>query len=319
MALKYWPIFMGRRLPPLDLLVSFEAAARQLSFSKAGEEIHVTQSAISRQVKKLEESLGFALFERLHRELKLTEQGQILYETVQDSLESLARTVANLKQEKSLCRVKVSTNNPFSALWLVPKLADFRSAHPEIELDIDSNNRLVDLKQDIFNVAIRYTTLESVKEKDYLYLSGEDIFPVCSPAFLKKMGTDAGNIESLRFHTLLHLNDPKNAWPWLQWANWLESAGYAPAVGKGYRFSHVDQMIQAATIGQGIALGSSPLVDALLEQGLLVAPFATSISSPRSFIACFGPRKDESTMAFINWVQATINASRSRRQKPVRG
>ncbi|KAF1041985.1 MAG: Glycine cleavage system transcriptional activator [Herbaspirillum frisingense] len=304
---------MGRRLPPLDLLVSFEAAARQLSFSKAGEEIYVTQSAISRQVKKLEESLGFVLFERLHRELKLTEQGQILYEAVRDSLESLSQTVENLKQERSLCRVKVSTNNPFAALWLVPRLADFREAHPEIELDIDSNNRLVDLKQEIFNVAIRYTTPEAVKAEDHLYQSGEDIFPVCSPALLKKMGGSLDSIESLTCQTLLHLNDPKGAWPWLQWTNWFESVGYTPAVGKGYRFSHVDQMIQAAAMGQGIALGSSPLVDALLESGALVAPFEHSVNSPRSFIACFGPRKTESTVAFIDWVQKTIHACRSNR------
>lgn len=304
---------MGRRLPPLDLLVSFEAAARKLSFSKAGEEVFVTQSAISRQVKKLEESLGFVLFERLHRELKLTEQGQILYEAVRDSLENLSRTVETLKQERSLGRVKVSTNNPFAALWLVPRLADFRGDHPEIELDIDSNNRLVDLKQEIFNVAIRYTSLEAVKAEDHLYLSGEEIFPVCSPAFLKKMGGGAGGVDSLHGQTLLHLNDPKGAWPWLQWTSWFESVGFAPMVGKGHRFSHVDQMIQAATMGQGIALGSSPLVDALLEQGMLVAPFEHRMTSPRSFIACFGPRKTESTVEFIDWVQKTIHASRAKR------
>jgi len=301
---------MARPLPPLDLLVSFEASARLLSFSKAGAEIFVTQSAISRQVKKLEQSLDLVLFERLPHSLKLTEQGRIFYDTVRECIDSLSKTINDLKKQKSGGRLKVSTNNSFASLWLVPRLSSFREEHPEIELHINADNRLIDLKQETVDLVIRYTTSSRIANEDHIRLSEEEIFPVCSPGLLARSKHPLNSVEDLRHYKLLHLEDPQQSWPWLQWTDWLEHVGSTvPVNNVGFRFSHVDQMIQAATLEQGIALGSSPLVDFLLMKGLLVAPLKERRVSPRSFFACYGPRCDDSAKIFVNWVREKMASS----------
>lgn len=298
---------MTRRLPPLDLLVGFEAAARSLSFSKAGDEIFLTQSAISRQVKKLEESLGLVLFERRHRALELTEQGRVLFEAVNESLNQLSDTVASLRKDFTQRGVKVSTTTSFAALWLVPKLARFRAQCPEISLHIDADNRLVDLKQGVVDIAIRYCSPDMISAEDTICLSKESVFPVCSPALLQRGGRKLTCIEDLQHHTLLHLGDPQNAWPWLQWPYWFEQMGANLELNDiGFRFSHLDQLVQAATMGHGIALGNSPLVDSLLAEGLLVAPLSEKLVSPRSFYLCHGPRRDPAVQAFVDWLQLAM-------------
>ncbi len=298
---------MARTLPPLDLLVGFEAAARQLSFSKAGDEVFVTQSAISRQVKKLEEYLGLALFERRHRALELTEQGRVLFEVTGEALAHLSETVESLRKQPVSRGIKVSTTTSFAALWLVPRLARFRAQYTEIPLHIEADNRVVDLKQGVVDFAIRYCTPDQVIPETDFCLSGEEVFPVCSPGLLRRSGRSLNNVDDLQHHTLLHLGDAHNSWPWLQWSNWLEGVGgNLPVADIGFRFSHFDQMIQAATMGHGVALGTSPLVDYLLEEGMLVAPLRQRVLSPRSFFLCQGARRDASVTAFVTWLQESI-------------
>ena len=295
---------MARQLPPLDLLVGFEAAARQLSFSKAGDEVFVTQSAISRQVKKLEEYVGQALFERKHRTLELTEQGRVLFEVTAKTLAQLAETVQSLRKQQATRGLKVSATTSFAALWLVPRLARFRAQYPEIALHIEAENRIVDLKQGLVDLSIRYCGPDQISPDTDTLLSGEEIFPVCSPGLLRRSGRALGSVEDLQHHTLLHLSDAQNAWPWLHWSNWLEGVGAtAPVADIGFRFSHFDQMIQAATMGHGVALGSSPLVDYLLEEGVLVAPLRQRTPSPRSFFLCQGARCDTSVTSFVTWLR----------------
>lgn len=297
-----------RRLPPLDLLVGFEAAARQLSFSKAGEEIFLTQSAISRQVKKLEESLGLVLFERRHRALELTEQGRVLFDAVNQSLNHLSETVGSLRKEFTQRGVKVSTTTSFAALWLVPRLARFRAECPDIALHIDADNRIADLKQGVVDIAIRYCSPDMISAGIDICLSKEEVFPVCSPALLRRSGRKLTCIEDLPHHTLMHLGDPQNSWPWLQWPHWFEQLGANLQLNDiaFFRFSHLDQLIQAATMGHGVALGNSPLVDSLLAEGLLVAPLKEKLVSPRSFYLCQGPRRDPEVQAFVNWLELAM-------------
>jgi LysR family glycine cleavage system transcriptional activator len=298
---------MARPLPPLDLLVGFEAAARQLSFSKAGDEVFVTQSAISRQVKKLEDYLGVVLFERRHRALELTEQGWVLYKVVRESLTQLSATVETLRTGSEGRGIRVTSTTAFASLWLVPRLARLRAQHPEIALHIEADNRIVDPKQGNADLSIRYCTPDKTSPETDILLTGEEIFPVCSPALLARNGRSIVDIEDLRHHTLLHLSDPHNAWPWLQWSNWLEGVGSRVAAGDiGLRFSHLDQMIQAATMGHGVALGSSPLVDYLLAEGALVAPLSQRLVGPRSFFLCPGQRCDTSVKSFVAWLQDSI-------------
>jgi DNA-binding transcriptional LysR family regulator len=305
---------MARPLPPLDLLIGFEAAARQLSFSKAGDEVFVTQSAISRQVKKLEEYLGFALFERRHRALELTEQGRVLFEVASELLSRLSATVESLRKVPEVQRIKVSTTTSFASLWLVPRLAKFRGQCPEIALHIEADNRIVDLKRGVVDLSIRYCLPDQISPETDIHLSGEEIFPVCSPALLRSSGRTLTCLEDLRHLTLLHLSDPQNSLPWLQWSTWLKGMGTDVTAGDiGMRFSHFDQMIQAATMCHGVALGRSPLLDHLLDEGVLVAPLGKRLASPRSFYLCRGLRRDASVNAFVDWLQTSIA-----RQEPVK-
>ncbi|MGY2401306.1 LysR substrate-binding domain-containing protein [Pseudomonas sp. SDO5271_S396] len=298
---------MSRPLPPLDLLIGFEAAARQLSFSKAGNEVFVTQSAISRQVKKLEEFVGSALFERRHRSLELTDTGRELFEVVSDTLARLSKTVDNLRREPAHLSLKISTTTSFASLWLVPRLARFRDLHPEIAIHLEADNRVVDLKQGLVDLAIRYCTPDQVNPQTDVCLSSEEIFPVCSPQLLRRSGRAIRCIEDLQHHTLLHLSDPQNAWPWLQWPHWLAASKPAVPVGDvGLRFSHFDQMIHAASMGHGVALGSSPLVNHLLDEGSLVAPLGTRLKSPRAFYICQASRDNEAVDLLVQWMLSSV-------------
>ncbi len=304
---------MSRPLPPLDLLIGFESAARQLSFSKAGEEIYVTQSAVSRQVKKLEDYLGLVLFERRHRALELTENGRVLFEAVSESLSRLSDVVASLRKDTTQGAIKVSTTTSFAALWLVPRLARFRAQCPEIALNIDAENRVIDLKQGTVDIAIRYCSADLVSSDTDVCLSHEEVFPVCSPALLSRSGRKLNCVEDLQHHTLLRLGDPQNAWPWLQWPYWLEKVGVQlPMNDIGFRFSQLDQMVQAAVMGHGVALGNSPLVDLLLEEGLLVAPLSEKITSPRAYYLCFGSKRNPSIQAFADWLSHLMDKSEAK-------
>jgi len=148
----------GPRLPSLDLLKGFEAAARQLSFTRAAEELFLTQSALSRQMQTLEEQIGFALFERRHRELRLTDAGQILQATARNVLDELAQAVAKIRREQKALPLTVSTNQPFASVWLIPRLARFRARHPAIDVFISADNRIVDLERERIDLAVRYCT-----------------------------------------------------------------------------------------------------------------------------------------------------------------
>src|ERR1700757_193473 len=144
------------RLPSLDLLKGFEAAARHLSFTRAAEEIFLTQSALSRQVLALEEQLGTALFERRHRELRLTDAGQALHVTAKSVLDQLAHAVARIRRDEAAHPLTVSTNLPFASVWLVPRLSRFRARHPAIDVFISADNRIVDLEREQIDLAGRY-------------------------------------------------------------------------------------------------------------------------------------------------------------------
>ena len=145
----------GPRLPSLDLLKGFEAAARQLSFTRAAEELFLTQSALSRQMQTLEEQIGFALFERRHRELRLTDAGQILQATARNVLDELAQAVAKIRREQTALPLTVSTNQPFASVWLIPRLARFRARHPAVVVFISADKRIVDLERERIDLAVR--------------------------------------------------------------------------------------------------------------------------------------------------------------------
>ena len=271
-------------LPPLDLLVGFEAAARHLSFTKAGEELFLTQSAVSRQIKDLEDQLGLALFQRRHRALALTEAGQQFYAAAAQVLTTMRAATERLRQQGTRKKpLSVTTTNSFAALWLIPRLAGFTRDHPGVDVRITAETRVQDLERDGLDLAIRHGPA-SLAGPNAMKLFGEKVFPVCSPKLLKTKKLEKP--ADLKDHVLLQYDDPDIRHPWLHWKTWLEVERIADLRPAGtIAFSGYEQIIPAAVAGHGVALGRSPLVKDHLSSGALVAPFKSSADPARAYYA----------------------------------
>jgi len=302
---------MHKNLPSLDLLKGFEAAARNLSFTKAAAELFVTQSAISRQVQALERQLGLALFRRHHRELRLTEEGQTLYKTAGEVLR-LLRDVAGRLGARPAGMLTVTTTVSFAALWLVPRLNDFRRLHPGIDMRLAATNEIQNLEREGIDLAIRYCTPKAAGA-GAVRLFGELVFPVCSRSVLA--GRKLKSPQDLSGQVLLHYDDPERRYPWLSWDVWFEltqTRGVRPA--GMLRFSHYDQLMQAAIEGQGIALGRSRFVNKWVKQSKLILPFGKrymcSPADSRAFFIVLPPRSAArpEVAEFSRWLQEQARA-----------
>ena len=298
------------RLPPLDLVRSFEAAARHLSFTRASQQLFVTQSAVSRAIQALEDHLGAKLFHRRHRALLLTEAGQELYRAASGALEQLSEACRRIRSAGDSGAVTVSASIGFASLWLVPRLSEFRERHPDIEVRIAAENEFSDLERQGIDVAVRYCPPRAVAPGTKK-LFGEQVFPVCSPGLLKKGKWKTA--EDLLRQVLLHFDDPHGRWPWLQWNVWFEVMRLKlPVPSGGLRFSHYDQLIRAAIAGQGVALGRSPLVRDLIRQGKLAAPLASRTASSRAYflLTAAGAGERESVRRFVEWLEEMAKSER---------
>lgn len=290
---------MSRHLPSLNALRAFEAAARHLSFTRAADELNVTQAAISHQVKALEDQMGIPLFRRLNRALLLTDEGQMLFPCVRDALDALAEATQRLKAQDAGGALTVSTLPSFAVKWLVPRMSRFEDRHPEIELRIAASERLVDFARDNIDVAIRFGAGRWPGVHAEL-VAEEAATPVCSPAFLGKLREP----RDLAGFTLLH-EEMLPLDPFPVWATWLEAAGVTGVdATRGPRFSHTHMMLQAAMDGQGVALGGSVLVDDDIAAGRLAAPFALKLASGFAYyLACpVAAAERPRIKAFWRWV-----------------
>ncbi len=298
---------MTRTLPSLDLIRGFEAAARQLSFTRAASELFLTQSAVSRQVQALEEHLGVRLFERRHREIRLTEAGQQLYRSSVEALRLLTDTAERIREKGVGRSVTVTCSIGFASLWLVPRLMDFREQHPDIDIRIDANNRLLDLDRERIEAAVRYCPAK-LAPAGARKLFGEEVFPVCSPALLGRAGKPLAEPADLRHQVLLHYQAAEKFWPTGAWRVWLETMGLHGLRSAGsLEFNQYDQLINAALEGQGVALGVSPLVRRHIQHGRLVGLFEQRFASPRGYYlitARYASERPE-VHDFNEWVLAT--------------
>jgi LysR family glycine cleavage system transcriptional activator len=269
-------------LPPLDQLEAFEASARRLSFTQAADELALTQSAVSRQIAALEAHYGVALFRRLHRALRLTDEGQALYQAVGEVLGRLHQVGADLKRDRHAKTVVVTTTPGFAGLWLIPRLAGFTAARPDVDVRISAIYTLVNLNRDGVDLAIRYQP-EPGADSGAELLFGEVVLPVCSPRLMRDPARPLKTPEDLRRHVLLHLDSGPAAdmQDWPMWLRAMKLEGLKPA--SVLHFSQFDQLINAAVAGQGVALGRSPLLQRLLRDRRLVAPFEKTVASPRSY------------------------------------
>ncbi len=256
-----------RRLPSLDPLKGFEAAARHLSFTKAAAELFLTQSAVSRQIQTLEEQLGVRLFRRETRRLSLTQEGEVLYRAVAESLSRLAEVCAGLRAARRRPRVNVSAAVGIAALWLVPRLSFFQDIEPDVDVRLSADNRLVDLDHEDIDLALRYISPDKAPPEAVL-LFEEEVFPVAAPALAARLPAclRAADLAEL---TLLAFEHSRQA-PWLSWEPWLAGMGLANALPKAVlQFNQYDQLIRAAEDGRGIALGRGPLVAPMMADGRL--------------------------------------------------
>jgi LysR family glycine cleavage system transcriptional activator len=294
---------MSRRLPPLNALRAFEAAARHLSFTRAAEELHVTQTAISHQIKGLEERLGLRLFRRLPRGLLLTEEAQRLLPPVRDAFDQIAAALERLSASGSGGRLTVSVLPSFAAKWLVPRLGRFRAAHPDLDLRIGATSELVDFARDDVDVGIRmgrglYPGLRVER------LFGETLVPVCSPE-LRAGPHPLLRPEELRHHVLLHDDDHAG------WELWLRLAGVSGvAARRGPVFTDSALVVQAAAEGQGVALARRVLAAGDLAAGRLIQPFDVSIPHDLAYyLVCPEATADQpKIVAFRGWLLAESEA-----------
>ena len=311
-----------RNLPSLDFLRGFEAAGRLASFTRAAGELFLTQSALSRQVKALEDALGVPLFERRHRALVLTPAGADFHRDVTETLRSLARAaeaVAGRAREPGLT---ITTSVSFASLWLIPRLPAFRALHPAVEVYVSADDRIVDLGRGDVDVAIRYLGENVPFGAQRLF--GERMLPVVSPLVARNPRTPLRRPSDLRHHVLLHLDDPEGRMPWLNWQAWLASNGEPELKPAGsLRFSLYDQVVQATLQGQGVALGRLPMVGDLVESGALVAPFPKRYDSQRGYYAIVAghARGRPDVEAFVDFLRAqatrsATSASRRARRRP---
>ncbi|HXZ91707.1 MAG TPA: transcriptional regulator GcvA [Burkholderiales bacterium] len=308
------------RLPSLDLLKGFEAAARLLSFTRAGEELHLTQSAVSRQIKDLEEQLGVALFERRHRALALTEAGRALFPAAAQVLQAMRAATDRLRALSARRALAVTTTHSFAALWLIPRLARFTRAHPGVDVRIAADTRVQDLEREGLDIAIRHGAA-SLAGPNALRLFGERVFPVCSPKLLADPKRPLHQPADLRHHVLLQYDDPDGRHPWLHWKTWLEVERLTDLRPAGsLLFSGYEQIIPAAIAGNGVALGRSPLVREALASGELVAPFKRSADPARAYFAIVSKNSAvrPEVAEFLAWLRAEAAAEEPRGGKAIR-
>ncbi len=298
---------MARRLPPLKALPDFEAAARHLSFTKAADELHVTHGAVSRQVKALEEHLGVPLFRRLNRTLLLTDEGQAYVGVVRELLERLVEATDRIKRRDERGGLTISTSGSFAIKWLVPRLARFRAAHPEIDVRLQANDALVDFTRDDVDIAIRYGRGQYPGVKAERLMT-EDFAPVCSPALLKGPHPLRAP-EDLRHFRLLHEEGTQ-----IDWRMWLMAAGVEGVdPTRGTTYSHSSMVMVAAINGEGVALGRTALIAEDLAAGRLVKPFELALAAEWAYYVVYPPRAlaRPKVAAFRDWLLAEAGKDRA--------
>lgn len=292
---------LNRMLPPLGPLVAFEAVARHLSITRAADELALTQAAVSRKIRGLEDDLGVRLFDRLHRALRLTAEGERLQAVAAASLSHLAETAEQLRRRGASAQVEVSTTIAFASFWLMPRIPQFRARNPEVELRLSVTDPFVDPAREGVDAAIRYGSGDWPGLVSQL-LFDEEVFPVCSPGYLSAHPELTG-LPALAEQTLLHLDVDYHAWT--DWASWFRELGQEPPPRRrGLQFNTYTILIQAATAGQGVALGWRHMVDDFLAQGSLVRPIGAS-AHPQGAYYLVHPRDREPSpeaRVFTDWL-----------------
>ncbi|MBI3899301.1 MAG: transcriptional regulator GcvA [Gammaproteobacteria bacterium] len=300
---------MARSLPPLNLLRTFEVAARHLSFTLAAAELHVTQAAISQQIKQLEDALGTALFLRAHRKLRLTDQGRQLLPVLQTSFHQIADTITALRATKGRQTLTIGLGTSFGS-WLAPRLERFWTIHPDVDLRLHHSRRLINFVEDDIELAIRWGRGDwpnVVAEP----LMGLTLTPVCSPALLAG-ARPLRTPDDLRHHTLLHDTDYESWRQWLIAAN--INANEVEKICRGSVFDDTNVVTQAALDGQGVALCGIALVTSHLASGRLLQPFDLTVDTDSQYYVLYPPMALKRPLVndFIRWLHLETGSDAAR-------
>ncbi|MDE1180391.1 transcriptional regulator GcvA [Paraburkholderia sp.] len=288
-----------RDLPPTATLRAFEVATRHTTFTSASEELHVTQSAVSHQLKSLEALWGLQLFQR-GKSLSLTPAGAALAPIVREFFMNLDATLSDLREQNGRTRLRVSTTYSFALKWLLPKLPSLSRQHPEILVTLDTTDKAIHFSNNEPDVAIRlgtgnYPALHSE------FMFREQIFPVASPELLNRFGAPHEPSELLRYPLLTR--DGADLVP--KWEFWFQQVGVAiSSLNESVRFADTNMTIEAALLGQGIALARSGHVEAELKDGRLIRLFDVQFPSPVAyyFVCPKGIESQPHIISFRNWL-----------------
>lgn len=266
-------------LPPMNSLIVFEVAARYQSFTQAADELNVTQGAVSRQIRHLEEYLGKELFFRANRRISLTPTGLQYYQSIYGALINIAQATGDIKKWRGDNQVTVATTHAMAALWLLPKVAPFQR-NESIDLRILATDNIVDLHTMDCDLALFYCRVPPLG-MEVTPLFPEEVFPVCSPGYLEQFNSDSAP-EQIFGGTLLYLDEPRK--DWMTWPEWFSAVDYPVFIPKNkININNYTMLLQAAINSQGIALAWGSLVDDYLKSGVLVRPVDKVLRTSENF------------------------------------
>ena len=287
-----------RHLPPLNSLRCFEAAARKGSFNQAAEELFVTPSAVSHQIKTLEEFLGLKLFRREKRKAVLTAAGEKYLASVTHALDEIDSATRRLMTAPNISAVNLAVAPAFLTRWLVPRLREFQQQHPDVELRLSASMGQIDFQHSDTDMAI-YLGFGEWPDAEHHTLIQTRIVPVCSPKLLEGP-TPLNTPEDLKKHTLLHVASRADEWPHVLEQNGMEEAGFV----KGMSFSSTSLALNAAMEGLGIALSDISLIERELQLKQLVVPFDISLNTRKAFYLVYQENRPltYSMEAFRDWI-----------------
>ena len=295
---------MRRRLPPLISLRVFEAAARHLSFTKAADELCVTQAAVSHQIKALEEWLGVPLFIRLNRAIKLTDAGQKFSGPLTEAFDILGNVTAEVLSQEVDSTLTIATFDSIASAWLMPRLKGLREMYPELTVRIKTIDKYSDFVDDDIDLEIRYGDGKWPKFH-VTELAEEDLFPVCSPQLIEPESA-LNRADDLLKYKLIHDETMTS------WQQWLVAAGVSdPQLDDSLSMNHSHLVMQAAIAGEGIALGRSVLVADALKNGSLITPLDFSLKSDFAYYLVCPKNTSEQVWisSFRDWLLDEVSKS----------
>lgn len=283
---------MDRADIPLNALRVFEVAMRQGSFTRAAEELRVTQAAVSHQIARLEDRLGVALFLRASGGLVPTDEGRLLYPVLEHGLDGIARTLSRITGRRDVELLKIGVNTTFALGWLLPRLAAFENAHPEVDLRISTNNNRVDILREGLDMAIRFGN-GSWTGNDAVPLVTAPMAPLCAPSLALRLSEPADLAQ------MVLLRSYRSA----EWPGWFEAAGAPCPPVTGPVLDSSIALGQLAAEGAGVALLPVAMFARQIAEGRLVQPFGTMVSAGRYYLTWHSDRPQTSAMArFRQWI-----------------